>query len=218
MKEIEDTTVVDGVVTGENLILTRRDATQINAGSVRGPQGVQGPIGEVSEAPQDGKSYIRKNGLWVPGVEESSLAGSAVRRDNQWVDAPGLHLGHKFNGSALTTSSSLAQSFAGGGTALTVAVTKRGVTVDCNAYMSHTDALRFIHILLYVDGVRFGGGRGDAVFHVVVAGQWGELYLQTVFAAGELSVGTHTFEVKGKQDTASTSMTLQESQISIRRN
>lgn len=45
MQEIEDGTVVDGDVVGDNLVLTKRDTTTINAGSVRGPQGYQGPIG-----------------------------------------------------------------------------------------------------------------------------------------------------------------------------
>ena len=48
MQAIEDSTVVDGNIVGDNLILVTRDATQIDAGNVRGPQGIQGPIGEVS--------------------------------------------------------------------------------------------------------------------------------------------------------------------------
>jgi hypothetical protein len=48
MKEIEDSTIVDGDVVGSNLILTRRDNTTINAGSVIGPQGVVGPAGPTS--------------------------------------------------------------------------------------------------------------------------------------------------------------------------
>ena len=42
MKRIEDSTVVSGTVVGDNLILTKRDASTINAGSVRGPVGPQG--------------------------------------------------------------------------------------------------------------------------------------------------------------------------------
>lgn len=45
MKVIEDGTIVDGEVVGDNLILTKHDGTEINAGSVRGPQGVEGPAG-----------------------------------------------------------------------------------------------------------------------------------------------------------------------------
>jgi len=43
MKEIEDTTVVGGSVSGVgNLMLTTRYGAQIDAGNVRGPQGIQG--------------------------------------------------------------------------------------------------------------------------------------------------------------------------------
>lgn len=48
MKEIEDSTIVDGTVVGNNLILTRHDSSTINAGSVIGPQGTQGPMGVTS--------------------------------------------------------------------------------------------------------------------------------------------------------------------------
>lgn len=42
MQDIEDGTVVDGDVVGDNLILTKHDGSTINAGNVRGPQGIQG--------------------------------------------------------------------------------------------------------------------------------------------------------------------------------
>jgi hypothetical protein len=45
MLAIEGASVIDGDVVGDNLILTKHDGTQINAGSVRGPAGPQGPIG-----------------------------------------------------------------------------------------------------------------------------------------------------------------------------
>jgi hypothetical protein len=50
MQAIEDSAIVDGDVVGDNLILTRYDTSTINAGNVRGPQGDQGPVGEVSDA------------------------------------------------------------------------------------------------------------------------------------------------------------------------
>lgn len=43
MQEIEDNTVVGGLVVGDDLILTRNDATTVNAGNVRGPIGPLGP-------------------------------------------------------------------------------------------------------------------------------------------------------------------------------
>lgn len=48
MKVIEDSAVVDGDIVGNNLILTTHDGTQIDAGNVRGPAGVQGPPGYTS--------------------------------------------------------------------------------------------------------------------------------------------------------------------------
>jgi len=42
---IENTTVVDGEIQGDNLILITREGTQIDAGSVRGPIGPVGPKG-----------------------------------------------------------------------------------------------------------------------------------------------------------------------------
>lgn len=45
MLAIEAASVVDGDVVGDNLILTKHDGTQINAGSVKGPAGPQGPVG-----------------------------------------------------------------------------------------------------------------------------------------------------------------------------
>lgn len=46
MLSIEAASVVDGDVVGDNLILTKHDGSQINAGSVRGPAGPEGPVGQ----------------------------------------------------------------------------------------------------------------------------------------------------------------------------
>lgn len=45
MLEIEAASVIDGDVVGDDLILTTKGGSQINAGNVRGPQGVAGPVG-----------------------------------------------------------------------------------------------------------------------------------------------------------------------------
>src|SRR5262245_61711616 len=48
MLVIENTTVVDGEVQGDNLILMTREGTPIDAGNVRGATGPAGPPGPVS--------------------------------------------------------------------------------------------------------------------------------------------------------------------------
>lgn len=50
MKAIEDGTVVDGEIIGDDLILTKFDGTQINAGAVVGPQGPTGPQGPAGDS------------------------------------------------------------------------------------------------------------------------------------------------------------------------
>lgn len=45
MLEIEAASVVDGDIVGDDLFLTRKDGTPINAGNVRGPAGPEGPRG-----------------------------------------------------------------------------------------------------------------------------------------------------------------------------
>lgn len=45
MQEINDTTIIDGDVIGDNLILHPRNAPDIDAGNVRGPQGDKGDTG-----------------------------------------------------------------------------------------------------------------------------------------------------------------------------
>lgn len=50
MKQIEDSTVVDGKVQGGNLVLVRRDGTELQRGNVTGPKGEQGiPGGSNTE-------------------------------------------------------------------------------------------------------------------------------------------------------------------------
>lgn len=50
MLGIENNTVVSGAIVGDDLILTKHDASTVNAGDVRGPVGPQGPVGEVTTA------------------------------------------------------------------------------------------------------------------------------------------------------------------------
>ncbi len=47
MKQIEDSAIVGGHIDGDDLILERFDAGTVNAGDVRGPQGLVGPPGDM---------------------------------------------------------------------------------------------------------------------------------------------------------------------------
>jgi hypothetical protein len=55
MLEIENSTIVDGNISGSDLILVTRGGTQINAGNVRGPQGIQGIPGPLTQAQADAR-------------------------------------------------------------------------------------------------------------------------------------------------------------------
>lgn len=48
MVSIEGDSVISGVVTGDNLILTKKNNSTVNAGNVRGPTGPVGPVGPAS--------------------------------------------------------------------------------------------------------------------------------------------------------------------------
>jgi hypothetical protein len=74
MEELANANIVDGEIVGDDLILTRRDLSQINAGNVRGPQGETGPapetlqaIGDVDDtAPTSGDGLFWDGDSWVP--------------------------------------------------------------------------------------------------------------------------------------------------------
>lgn len=61
MDTINDNTVVDGNVVGDNLILVTRGGTNIDAGNVRGPQGIQGIPGPLTQAQADAR-YLNITG------------------------------------------------------------------------------------------------------------------------------------------------------------
>lgn len=74
MIAIEDASVVDGEIVAGNLILSRFDGSQINAGSVAGPQGPEGDPGP---------------GVPVGGATGQLLAkNSGTNYDTEWVDPP----------------------------------------------------------------------------------------------------------------------------------
>lgn len=62
----------------ENLVLSQRGANELATAN-----------GSFVDAPQDGKSYARKNGAWVEvvAVEEAPQDGkSYVRKNGAWVE------------------------------------------------------------------------------------------------------------------------------------
>jgi hypothetical protein len=77
MLVIENETVVDGEVQGDNLILLTREGTPIDAGNVRGPVGPTGPAGGVSAVnDQSGAVYSPR------------IFASKAALDSGWVTAP----------------------------------------------------------------------------------------------------------------------------------
>lgn len=99
MQEIEDESIVDGDVVGDNLILTRHDGGTINAGSVRGPQGVAGPTGDVNITQLNEVKDRTPAGatmMWLfptaPDgwifIEGQAIAGANVSMPDLWAAAP----------------------------------------------------------------------------------------------------------------------------------
>lgn len=66
MIAIENASIVDGNIVGDDLILTNYGGQNINAGSVRGAQGIQGPVGPTGPANPSGTFII---GGWTVDPE-----------------------------------------------------------------------------------------------------------------------------------------------------
>lgn len=91
MLDIEAGSVVDGEVVAGNLILSKFDGSQINAGSVVGPQGPQGPQGDPGT-----------NGVGVPvGGSAGQLLSkvSGTNYDTAWVSPAVVGIGTSLPGS-----------------------------------------------------------------------------------------------------------------------
>ena len=86
MLAIENGTVVDGHISGSNLILEKKDGGLIDAGNVRGPQGIAGPPGGIADAPINGTLYLRKDGVWVPALIAPSDGKKYAMKDGAWVN------------------------------------------------------------------------------------------------------------------------------------
>lgn len=91
MQEIEDNAIVDGDVVAGNLILTRHDGSQINAGSVIGPQGVSGPTAGLPAGGATGEALVKINGTdyntqWKKIIHVGTVAPVGPVVDQLWVD------------------------------------------------------------------------------------------------------------------------------------
>lgn len=84
MLEIEDTTVVDGEVVGDNLILYQRDGTPIDAGDVRGPTGATGGGGWVYPRTFASPLYV-----WDFPHNQGTKAVSVITWDNTGTEIQG---------------------------------------------------------------------------------------------------------------------------------
>lgn len=68
MLQIENESVIGGVIVGDDLVLTRRDGTPITAGDVRGPQGIQGIQGIPGTPGATGPKGLNYQGFWNSGI------------------------------------------------------------------------------------------------------------------------------------------------------
>lgn len=84
MKQIEDSAIVGGHIDGDDLILERFDAGTVNAGDVRGPQGLVGPPGDMGGpgSSTDGTlavfegtsgTELREGELQIPNISQRLL-------------------------------------------------------------------------------------------------------------------------------------------------
>lgn len=88
MQAIEDGAIIDGDVIGDDLILTTKDGTPINAGNVRGPQGTIGNTGApgqdnvfIVRASDPTANLVLSNTQTIDGV--ALVAGDRVLAKNQ---------------------------------------------------------------------------------------------------------------------------------------
>lgn len=89
MLAIEAMSVVDGDIVGDDLILTKHDASTINAGNVRGPEGPEGPQGIPGSASGQGSKEAGFPGAPADGdvIVRVDLPGSpiyAYSTENGW--------------------------------------------------------------------------------------------------------------------------------------
>lgn len=82
MQEIEDGTVVDGSVVGDDLILEKHDGTTINAGNVRGPDG---PPGSTSTIRPTARATV------AAGAQAAPIGVTVVNFPTEDFDTDSMH-------------------------------------------------------------------------------------------------------------------------------
>jgi hypothetical protein len=92
MLAIENSTIDDAQLSGDNLILIRHDGTQINVGSVRGATGAAGPTGEVSDAELAAAVAASETsaGRGIIAYDEVAVEQSMTFQDNAWATVTNL--------------------------------------------------------------------------------------------------------------------------------
>ena len=100
MQEIVDTTIVGAHINGDDLILELYDSTEINAGNVRGPQGIQGPAADVGDIKASIRTsitgWMHLNGDVITDANLSMAALWAVV-PTSWKVGNDLHLPNMTN-------------------------------------------------------------------------------------------------------------------------
>lgn len=107
-KSIEDNSIVDGDVVGNDLILTKYNGSTINAGNVRGPQGPTGNpplVSTLPGSPSDGEEiYFQNSTMATLGLVWHLKYRSGASGSYKWEFVGGSGLMSATNGSvALST-------------------------------------------------------------------------------------------------------------------
>lgn len=102
MLAIENDTVVDGDIVSGELILVTRGGTQINAGSVQGPQGTQGPKGDPGTAGEKMQMGMLADFPITPLPAGWLECNGAIYNIADYP-ALGAYLGSNFGGNGTTT-------------------------------------------------------------------------------------------------------------------
>jgi hypothetical protein len=141
MLSMENATVIDGTVVGNDLILETKGGTLINAGNVRGIQGIQGVPGEITEA--------ELNAAIAPLASSADLLAAANAVDAEYSRAEIGHISQTLASTSFTTVI----------TNLNVATsvnldTPRSATVMVTAYFESTVAGDAIKVFIYKNGVQ----------------------------------------------------------------